>query len=213
MATPSLTGATREIARRDRVLAQAIARLGPLRYSPRDPDGPFGALVRAIVYQQLAGQAAQAIYTRVRTAVGPALTPESLAAVSDARLRTAGLSANKLASLRDLASKVSAGTVALTRSSVRTDDELIERLTTVRGIGPWTAQMYLLFELRRLDIWPVADLGVRQGYAMIWSLPTAPEPTRLEELGEGFRPYRSIVARYCWAALAEQRTRPLPTPL
>jgi DNA-3-methyladenine glycosylase II len=213
MATPSLTDATREIARRDRVPAQAIARLGPLRYSLRDPDGPFGALVRAIIYQQLAGQAAQAIYTRVRAAVGPALTPESLAAVSNARLRRAGLSANKLASLRDLASNVSAGTEALTPSSVRTDDELIERLITVRGIGPWTAQMYLLFELRSLDVWPVVDLGVRQGYALIWSLPTAPEPTHLEELGEGFRPYRRIVARYWRAALAEQRTRPLPTPL
>lgn len=213
MAGVSLSEATQQVARRDRVLAKAIARLGPLQHSQRDPDGPFGALVRAIVYQQLAGRAAEAIYTRVRATVGPALTPESLAAASDAQLRKAGLSANKLASLRDLAEKVSDGTVALTRSSARSDDELIERLTTVRGIGPWTAQMYLLFQLRRLDIWPVGDLGVRQGYALIWVLPTAPEPKQLEELGEPFLPYRSIVARYCWAALAEQRTQLLPTAL
>jgi DNA-3-methyladenine glycosylase II len=201
MAAVSLADATKEVARRDRVLAKAIAWLGPLEHSPRDPDGPFGALARAIVYQQLAGRAAQAIYTRVRAAVGPALTSETLAAVSDKRLRRAGLSANKLASLRDLAAKVSDGTVTLPRSSVRSDDELIERLTMVRGIGPWTAQMYLLFELRRLDVWPVGDLGVRQGYALIWGLPNVPEPKQLEELGERFRPYRSIVARYCWAAL------------
>jgi DNA-3-methyladenine glycosylase II len=136
------------------------------RAQPARPDGPFGALARTIVYQQLAGRAAQAIYTRVRATVGPALTPQSLAAASDARLRRAGLSADKLASLRDLAAKVSDGTVALTRSSVRSDDELIERLTMVGGIGPWTAQMYLLFQLR-LDVWPVGDLGVRQGYALI----------------------------------------------
>src|SRR5437868_1388903 len=146
MAGVSLGDATKEVARRDRVLAKAIARLGPLEHSPRDPDGPFGALTRAIVYQQLAGRAAQAIYTRVRAAVGPALTPETLAAVPDEQLRRAGLSANKLASLRDLAAKVSDGTVALTRSSVRSDDQLIERLTMVHGIGPWTAQMYLLFQ-------------------------------------------------------------------
>ena len=211
MASVSLSEATKQVARRDRVLAKAIARLGPLQHSPRDPDGPFGALVRAIVYQQLAGRAAQAIYTRVRATVGSTLTPQSITAASDAQLREAGVSANKLASLRDLAAKVSDGTVALTQSSVRSDDELIERLTTVRGIGPWTAQMYLLFQLRRLDVWPVGDLGVRQGYALIWNLPTAPEPRQLEERGERFRPYRSIVARYCWAALAEQRTQLLPT--
>ena len=108
-------------------------------------------------------------------------------------------------------SGVSGSCVALTRSSVRSDDELIERLTTVRGIGPWTAQMYLLFQLRRLDVWPVGDLGVRQGYALIWGLPKLPKPKQLEELGERFRPYRSIVARYCWAALAEQRAQVLPT--
>jgi DNA-3-methyladenine glycosylase II len=186
MAGVSLADATKEVARRDRVLAKAIARLGPLEHSPRDPDGPFVALPRAIVYHQLAGRAAQAIYTRVRATVGPALTPQSLAAVSDARLRRAGLSASELASLRDLAAKVSDATVALTRSSVRSDDELIERLTTVRGIGPWTAQMYLLFQLRRLDVWPVGDLGVRRGYALIWGLPNVPEPNQLEELPATF---------------------------
>jgi len=197
----SLVSAIDEVASRDPVLAALVARVGPLRHRPRDPDGPFGALARAIVFQQLAGRAAQAIYGRVRAAVGEALTPETLDAVSDEALRAAGLSGNKLASLRDLSVKVLDGTVVLSRTSRRSDDELIGRLTTVRGIGRWTAEMYLMFQLRRPDVWPVDDLGVRQGYALAWSIDPPPTPKQLDPLGDRFRPYRSIVARYCWAAV------------
>jgi DNA-3-methyladenine glycosylase II len=212
MAVVSLQAAIDDVAGRDVGLAEAVGRIGPLKHNPRDPDGPFGALTRAIVFQQLAGPAARAIYGRVRAAVGPTLTPETLTATSDAALRQAGLSANKLASLRDLASKVIDGTVVLTRSSARREEEMIDRLTEVRGIGRWTAEMYLLFQLRRFDVWPVDDLGVRQGYALIWGLDAAPRPKELEGFGERFRPHRSIVARYCWAAADEQRTQVLPTP-
>jgi 3-methyladenine DNA glycosylase/8-oxoguanine DNA glycosylase len=197
----SLRAAIDEVASRDPVLADLVARVGPIRHRPRDPDGPFGALVRSIVFQQLAGRAAQAIYGRVRATVGGALTPEALNAASDGALRAAGLSANKLASLRDLSAKVLDGTVVLTRTSTRSDDELVRRLTTVRGIGRWTAEMYLMFQLRRLDVWPVDDLGVRQGYALAWRLDPPPAPKQLEPLGDRFRPYRSVVARYCWAAV------------
>jgi 3-methyladenine DNA glycosylase/8-oxoguanine DNA glycosylase len=197
----SLQAAIDDLASRDPVLADLVARVGPIRHRPRDPEGPFAALVRAIVFQQLAGRAAQAIYGRVRAAVGGALTPEALNAVADSELRAAGLSANKLASLRDLSAKVADGTVVLTRTSTRSDEELISRLSTVRGIGRWTAEMYLMFQLRRLDVWPVDDLGVRQGYALAWRLDPAPTPKELEPLGDRFRPYRSIVARYCWAAV------------
>jgi DNA-3-methyladenine glycosylase II len=197
----SLGAAIAEVASRDPVLADLVARVGPIRHRPRVPDGPFAALVRAIVFQQLAGRAAQAIFGRVRAAVGEELTPESLNAASDAALRAAGLSANKLASLRDLSAKVLDGTVVLTRTSRRSDEELISRLTAVRGIGRWTAEMYLMFQLRRLDVWPVDDLGVREGYALAWKLDPPPTPKELEPLGERFRPYRSIVARYCWAAV------------
>ena len=197
----SLQAAIDEVASRDPVLADLIARAGPVRHRPRDPDGPFGALARAIVFQQLAGPAAQAIYGRVRATVGDTLMPETLNAASDANLRAAGLSANKLASLRDLAAKVLDGTVVLTRTSRRSDEELIERLTTVRGIGRWTAEMYLMFQLRRLDVWPVDDLGIRQGYALAWKIDPPPTPKQLEPLGDRFRPYRSVVARYCWAAV------------
>jgi DNA-3-methyladenine glycosylase II len=198
---PSLREAIDEVAARDPVVAGLVARVGYVKHRPRDPEGPFAALVRSIVFQQLAGRAAQAIYGRVRTAVGESLTPESLNAVSDKALRSAGLSANKLASLRDLSAKVLDGTVVLTRTSRRGDSELISRLTTVRGIGRWTAEMYLMFQLRRLDVWPVEDFGVRQGYGLAWKLDPPPTPKQLEPLGDRFHPYRSIVARYCWAAV------------
>src|SRR6266699_6014802 len=201
MPRTTLRAAIDEVASRDPVLAELVARVGPITQRPRDPDGPFGALVRAIVFQQLAGRAAEAIYGRVRATVGDTLTPETLNAASDTALRAAGLSANKLASLRDLSAKVLDGTVVLTRTSRRSDDELIARLTSVRGIGRWTAEMYLMFQLRRLDVWPVDDLGVRQGYGLAWGLDPAPTAKELEPLGERFRPYRSIVARYCWAAV------------
>ena len=202
MVALALAAAIDEAASRDPVLADLVARLGPIRHRPRDPDGPFAALARAIVFQQLAGRAAQAIYGRVRATVGGTLTPEALNAAPDAALRAAGLSGNKLASLRDLSAKVLEGTVVLTRTSRKSDEELIERLTTVRGIGRWTAEMYLMFQLRRLDVWPVDDLGVRQGYAVIWKIDPPPTPKQLVPLGDRFRPYRSIVARYCWAAVS-----------
>jgi DNA-3-methyladenine glycosylase II len=196
-----LRAATAEVASRDPVLADLVARAGPLDHRPRNPDGPFGALVRAITFQQLATNAARAIHGRVLAAVGSPLTPAALAATSDDALRAAGLSANKLASLRDLSAKVLDGTVELPRASRLPDDELVAELTTVRGIGRWTAEMFLLFELRRFDVWPVDDLGVRAGYGLAWGLQPPPTSKELEPLGERFRPYRSVVARYCWAAV------------
>ena len=200
MARTSLQAAIDEVATRDPVLAQLVARVGPITHRPRDPDGPFGALVRAIVYQQLAGRAAQAIHGRLRTTVGEALTPATVTATPDPALRAAGLSANKLASIRDLSAKVLDGTVVLTRTSARSDEELIAQLVTVRGIGRWTAEMYLMFQLRRLDVWPTGDLGVRKGFGLAWGIPT-PTAKQLEPLGDRFRPFRSVVARNCWAAV------------
>jgi DNA-3-methyladenine glycosylase II len=206
----SLAAAINEVADRDPVLAHLVALAGPITYRPRDVDGHFGALVRAIVFQQLAGHAARAIHQRVRATVDGELTPESLTAVTDERLRAAGLSAAKLASLRDLSAKVLDGTVDLARSSRFDDDEIVARLVTVRGIGRWTAEMYLMFELRRLDVWPVDDLGVRQGYGLAWSIDT-PSAKELAPLGDRFRPYRSVLARYCWEAVALFRGGTDPT--
>jgi DNA-3-methyladenine glycosylase II len=198
----ALATAIEDVAARDPVLAHLVALVGPIKHRPRNPDGHFGALVRSIVFQQLAGRAAQAIHGRVRATVRGELTPDALAAVPDEALRTAGLSANKLASLRDLSTKVLDGTVDLDKSSRMSDDEIVAGLVTVRGIGRWTAEMYLMFELRRLDVWPVDDLGVRRGYGLAWGLGQPPLAKELTPLGERFRPYRSVVARYCWEAVA-----------
>jgi DNA-3-methyladenine glycosylase II len=201
MSRTSLTAATEEAARRDPVLANLVRLVGPIGYRPGDPDGHFGALVRSITFQQLDGGAARAIHARVRATVPGTFTPAALQAVPDETLRAAGLSGNKLLALRDLSAKVLDGTVDLDKSA-RPDDEIIASLVTVRGIGRWTAEMYLMFELRRLDVWPVDDLGVRQGYGLAWNLDPPPSAKELEPLGDRFRPYRSIVARYCWEAVA-----------
>jgi 3-methyladenine DNA glycosylase/8-oxoguanine DNA glycosylase len=200
----SLAAAIDEVAGRDPVLAHLVGLVRPISHRPGDPDGHFGALVRSITFQQLAGSAARAIHGRVRATVPGELTPAALTAVPDETLRGAGLSANKLAALRDLSAKVIDGTVDLD-DDARPDDEIVARLVTVRGIGRWTAEMYLMFELRRLDVWPVDDLGVRQGYGLAWQVEPAPTAKELGPLGDRFRPYRSIVARYCWEAVALYR--------
>jgi DNA-3-methyladenine glycosylase II len=188
------------LADRDPVIARLLAETGPPQLRPF-PDPPFAALVRAIVYQQLAGAAAAAIHGRLVAALAGNVTPETLSALSDEAFRAAGMSRNKILSLRDLAAKTLDGTVVLTprRLARQSDEEIVARLSAVRGIGRWTAEVFLLFQLRRLDIWPVGDLGVRRGYGLAWHVP-APTPQQLEPLGDPFRPYRSVAAWYCWRA-------------
>lgn len=197
---PSFTTGARTLADRDRVIARLVALAGLPRV-PRSRETPFAALVRAIVYQQLAGAAATAIHGRLLAALDNNPTPEGLLTLDAATLRAVGLSANKAASLQDLAVKALDGTVRLNPRGLarQTDDEVITRLATVRGIGPWTAQMFLIFQLRRLDVWPTADLGVRHGYGLAWDIST-PTARELEPLGDPFRPYRSVAAWYCWRA-------------
>ena len=197
----SWTAATAEVARRDPALAVVIEHAGPPRLRTNDPDGPFGALVRAIVYQQLAGRAAAAIHGRVRALVPGALTAEAILSLPEEALRGAGLSAAKTASVRDLAVKAAAGDLALAKLSRLPDEEIVARLSAVRGIGRWTAEMFLLFELRRLDVWPTGDLGVREGWRLSHGLEAQPTPAQLALLGEPLRPVRSVAAWYCWQAL------------
>ncbi|HSS11473.1 MAG TPA: hypothetical protein VLL25_16430 [Acidimicrobiales bacterium] len=168
----------------------------------RPQESHFAALVRAIVYQQLAGAAAAAIHGRLITAVNSDVQPEALIGLSDASLRAVGLSANKTASLRDLATKVLDGTVVLSPRGLsrQSDEEVTARLTAVRGIGPWTADMFLMFQLRRPDVWPTGDFGVRRGYGLAWNVPM-PSARELQPLGDPYRPYRSVVAWYCWRAV------------
>jgi DNA-3-methyladenine glycosylase II len=189
------------LASRDPVLAGLIAAGGPIRIGRRT-GSHFAGLVEAIVYQQLAGAAAKAIHGRLVAALDDGVEPEALLSLSDEALRAAGLSTNKARSLRDLATKVLGGTVVLSPRGLsrQSDEEVIARLSTVRGIGPWTAQMFLIFRLRRLDVWPVGDFGVRRGYGLAWRVPM-PTPRELEPLGEPYRPYRTVVAWYCWRAV------------
>lgn len=186
----------------DPAMAEAIAAYGPCTLvKGRAAGGAFGALARSICYQQLAGRAAAAIHGRFAALYGGTPTAAAVAATPDDVFRQAGLSANKAASIKDLAAKTLDGTVRLERWAAQTDDEIIERLTLVRGIGPWTAQMFLMFQLNRPDVWPAADFGVGVGYARIHGLPKAPTARELVALGDPYRPYRTIAAWYCWRAV------------
>lgn len=196
----SHAAAARDLADRDPVIRELVEAVGLPRLRQRH-DSHFEALVRSVVYQQLAGKAAAAIHGRLVAALANVVTPEALLALAPEELRAVGLSGNKAASLTDLATKVLDGTVVLDPRGIarESDEEVIERLSAVRGIGRWTAHMFLIFQLRRLDVWPTGDLGVRRGYGLAWGVPM-PAPKALEALGEAFEPYRSVAAWYCWRA-------------
>ncbi len=161
-------------------------------------DGYFSALVRAIVFQQLAGGAATVIHGRLLTAVGGRATAASVLALGHDGLRAQGLSAAKAASLLDLAQSVESGSLDLDALDSEPEAEVVKELSRVRGIGVWTAQMFCMFELGRPDVWPVTDYGVRKGYAQAYGLPEPPPPRQLETFGEPFRPHRSAAAWYLW---------------
>lgn len=191
---------TRLVARRDPVLARLIKSVGPV--DMRDPlsDG-FAALVRSIMYQQLAGAAATAIHARFLKLFADGLSPAAVLALPEGAMRTAGVSGSKAAAIADLARKVHDGIVPLHDVDALSDDELVARMVQVRGIGRWTAEMFLIFQLRRLDVWPVDDYGVRKGWALAHGLKEPLTPRALQPEGDRFRPYRSIAAWYCWRAV------------
>lgn len=182
----------------DPVFGPWVARIGRPRLS-RVTEPAFPYLVRAIVYQQLAGAAAATIHGRFVKALRGRVTPGAILRAREDDLRAAGLSRGKLAAVRDLAAK--APVLGLDDLPWLDDDEVERRLTSVRGIGPWTAHMFLMFALRRPDVWPVGDLGVRSGYARIHGLGEAPREREMTPLGEAYRPWRSAAAWYCWRAL------------
>ena len=186
----------------DPVLAAVAERHGPPRLGSRRTGGSrFEQLAETICYQQLAGAAAAKIWARVRGLVPGEFTPEAVLALGHDALRGAGLSNAKAASLLDLAAKTADGTVRLERVGRLSDDELVGHLTVVRGIGRWTAEMFLIFTLGRLDVWPVGDYGVRAGWAKAYGLAELPSPAMLQAEGERLRPYRTLAAWYCWRAL------------
>jgi DNA-3-methyladenine glycosylase II len=195
---PYASDAIAHLKRVDPILGDVIDRVGSYAIVRR-PER-FHSLVRAIIFQQLAGRAAQTIFDRFVKAVGGKRfpTPALLLAASDEVLRSAGLSRGKMSYIRDLATHVNNRTLSFHRHSRMTDDEIIADLTRVRGIGRWTAEMFLMFNLHRPDVLPVDDLGVRNAVGRLYQMNPAPTAKALREFGERWRPYRSVASWYLW---------------
>lgn len=188
----------------DATLAGLIERIGPFRLEPHRTKHLFDALLRSIVYQQLHGKAAATILARVHAVMQPhgGVTPETLAAVTDEQLRAAGLSRAKLAAARDLAAKCIDGTVPSWRETKNfEDDELITRLTAVRGIGPWTVHMLLIFHLGRPDVMPTGDFAIRLAFKKLYRKRRAPTPVTILKHARCWQPYRSVASWYLWRSL------------
>jgi len=196
--------ALEHLSQSDKVLARLIRKVGPCRLEPRRNTSPFQALVQSVAHQQLNGTAAKTILRRV-IALYPKRrfpTPEDLLSTADEPLRGAGLSRAKIAAIKDIAAKTVEGLVPASRAIAKlSNEEILERLTTIRGVGPWTVEMLLMFKLGRLDVLPASDFGVRKGFALIYRRKELPAPADLLAHGERWRPYRTIASWYLWRAL------------
>lgn len=193
---------------RDPTFRALIGRIGQPRMAIDRDRSPYEALVRAIAHQQLHGKAARAILARFEALYPehgfPA--PEMVLATEDSALRGCGFSAGKIASIRDICARTLDGTVPSRRAAARLSDEaLIDRLTTIRGVGRWTVEMLLMWTLGRPDILPVDDFGVRDGYRVLYGLEAQPKPRALAEIGQAWAPFRSIAAWYLWRASDEAK--------
>ena len=194
--------AIEHLRRTDPALAKIIDEVGDCSMTPRTEGSHFDALVRAIVYQQLSGKAAATIHGRFEGLYGNRPpTPEEVLATDDERLRSVGLSRQKIASIRDLATRVAAGEVPIDRLDSMSDDEVIESLIRVRGIGRWSAQMFLMFRLGRPNVLPDLDLGVQKGIQHAYELPKLPTPKDVLRIGERWAPFASVASWYMWRAL------------
>ncbi len=195
--------AVEHLCRADKALARLIKKVGPCTMKLRRRT-PFVALVSAVTYQQLNGTAAETILKRF-IALYPGKrfpTPEDVLATPDERMRAAGLSRAKTAAIKDIAAKTVEGIVPASSVIIKlSNEEIIERLTSVRGVGPWTVEMLLMFTLGRLDVLPATDYGVRKGFAVTFGWKDLPTPKELLEYGERWRPHRSTAAWYLWRAL------------
>ena len=185
--------------RADPVLSQIIARVGSYRIEFRDPS--FETLVKSIVYQQLSGRVASVIFGRLVEAAGGRLTSESILKLRPVRMRAAGLSGQKTAYIRDLAGHTRDGRVVFDELTGLSDEQVIERLTQVKGIGVWTAHMFLIFALRRPNVLPSGDLGIRNAIRKAYGMMEMPKPAEIDTLGEPWRPYRTVASWYLWRSL------------
>lgn len=194
--------AVRHLKRSDPVMAKLIERIGPCRFEPVTDGTHFHHIARAIVFQQLSTKAARTIHGRVvELCGGGIIQPKRVLAQREAALRAAGLSRQKAAYIRDLAAHVDAGTLLLDRIHERSDDEIIEALTMVKGIGPWSAQMFLMFRLGRPDVLPVLDLGIRKGVQQAYSLRKLPEEKKLRKIAAPWSPHSTVACWYLWRSL------------
>jgi DNA-3-methyladenine glycosylase II len=196
-----MQNAIRHLKRRDPVLADIIDRVGEYCIQFRDPD--FETLVKSIVYQQLSGRVASVIFGRLAAAaaIDGKLTPAGILKLRPARMRSLGLSTQKTAYIRDLARHARDGSILFEELLELTDQEVIERLTQVKGIGVWTVHMFLIFALRRPDVLPTGDLGIRNAIRKAYELPELPHPSEIEELAERWRPYCTVASWYLWRSL------------
>jgi 3-methyladenine DNA glycosylase/8-oxoguanine DNA glycosylase len=208
--TPDYKAAVEHLKKSDAKLRKLIEKVGEPTIKLRHSHTIFYALMRAIIYQQLAGAAASAIMGRVEAlADGYEMTPDQLLSLPDERLRGAGLSKNKMAALRDLAAKVLDGTVPTAREMSRMDEEkIIERVTQVRGIGRWTVEMLLIFRLGRMDILPLDDFGVRKGFQKAYKLKDMPTKKELAARGARWSPWRSVASWYLWRSCEMKDAKP-----
>jgi DNA-3-methyladenine glycosylase II len=198
-----LPAAVAALAAADPKLARAIEAVGPCSLIPRAEGSHFDHLTRNIVFQQLSGAAAATIHGRVveRCGNGGPPTPERLLAHDETTLRACGLSTAKVAAIRDLAQQVVDRRLPIDALNTMTDTEVIDALVQVRGIGVWTAQMFLMFRLGRPDVLPVLDLGVRKGAQRIYRMRNLPDAARLEKVAKAWKPWRSVASWYCWRVL------------
>jgi DNA-3-methyladenine glycosylase II len=208
MAPTDYARARRALMRRDPVIASLIRQHGECGLSWSSRTDPFHALLQAIIAQQLSTKAAKTIETRFSAIFDGNPTPPAVAGVSAERLRAAGLSPQKLKYVRDLCARILDGSLKLETLGSLADDEVIAALTSVKGIGRWTAEMFLMFRLHRPDVLPVGDLGIVKAVQRAYKLRTAPSPVRLTRIGESWRPYRSVACWYLWASLDNPPIKP-----
>ena len=198
-----LAEATRHLSERDAVLKELIADLLPFKINVGGQESPYEVLVRSIAYQSISGKAAKTIFERIKAMGenGRLPTPDKMVKIPMAKLRKAGLSRAKALAVKDLARKAITGVVPTHEEALKlSDQELIERLDSVRGIGAWTVEMFLIFRLGRPDVLPIHDLGVKKGWSVAYRKKHMPKPKELLKFGERWRPYRTVASWYMWRA-------------
>lgn len=203
--------ALRHLAKADKKLGAFIKKHGAIKREKPEFTEPYEALISAVAHQQLHGKAAITILNRLRALSGGNIpAPAALLALPDETIRACGFSGNKMRALQDIAARAADGTIpSAARAKRLSDEELIKRLTIIRGVGQWTVEMLLIFTLRRADIFPVDDFGVREGYRVLHRLEAQPKPKPFAEIGMIYAPYRSLAALYFWRAADAAKSPPL----